>query len=66
MRFLNATDVTDLSTIVLPGRTLTVWLNNGSNTIPIELRVTKGGKQEIFCDHLIVKKFDEWYKEDIR
>jgi hypothetical protein len=49
---------------VCPGEYTTVWLQQGTESVQLEIRVTPGGTMEIFCDHMNairMKPFAEWW-----
>jgi len=42
---------------------VTIWLvpDKREDTIQVEIRITKEGIPEIYCDELEVHKFSDWY-----
>jgi len=57
---------------IFPGETITIFLNRNSisvrDPIQIELRVTRGGKPEIFADlsKITMKDFADWESMEVQ
>ena len=54
------------------GETITLWLcagerdkcNEDTDRIQVEIRVTNDDKPQIFCNHLEVTSFKQWYSDE--
>lgn len=63
MKYPEVTVEKEIKNITLyNGMVITIWLSNGKEDFPTELRVTPDGKPEIYCDDLKIIPFKEWYK----